>query len=63
MSLTRRATITARVSSLSILEGEARRRGVTLAIVIAEAIDEKAARLRRRAPALERPDDGPRLDD
>jgi hypothetical protein len=38
----RRTTVAARRSSLDTLEAEARRRGVTLTTVLAEAIDEKA---------------------
>lgn len=63
MSLTRRATITARATSLAILEREAKRRGVSLAVVIAEAIDEKATSLRRQSAGGEPPAPGPHLDD
>lgn len=41
----RRTTVAARRSSLDTLEAEARRRGVTLTAVLAEAIDEKAQTL------------------
>jgi predicted DNA-binding ribbon-helix-helix protein len=41
----RRTTVTARRASLDTLEAEARRRGVTLTSVLAEAIDEKAEAL------------------
>jgi hypothetical protein len=50
---TRRTTVAARRSSLATLEAEARRRGVALSTVMAEAIDEKALALRRsRRPRL-----------
>jgi predicted DNA-binding ribbon-helix-helix protein len=49
----RRTTVTARRSSLDTLEAEARRRGVTLTAVLAEAIDEKASSLHAsRRPRL-----------
>lgn len=49
----RRTTVAARRSSLDTLEAEARRRGVTLTSVLAEAIDEKAAALHTaRRPRL-----------
>ena len=43
---TRRTTVTAGRDSLSTLEAEAARRGVALTVVLSEAIDEKAGRLR-----------------
>lgn len=49
----RRTTVTAKRSSLDTLEAEARRRGVTLTAVLAEAIDEKANALHAsRRPRL-----------
>jgi hypothetical protein len=49
----RRTTVTARRSSLDTLEAEARRRGVALTAVLAEAIDEKAKALHTsRRPRL-----------
>jgi hypothetical protein len=49
----RRTTVTARRSSLDTLEAEARRRGVALTTVLAEAIDEKASALHAtRRPRL-----------
>jgi hypothetical protein len=44
---TRRTTVAAKRSSLDTLEAEAHRRGVALTVVLAEAVDEKAASLRR----------------
>jgi hypothetical protein len=41
----RRTTVAARRGSLDTLEAEARRRGVSLSAVLAEAIDEKASAL------------------
>lgn len=46
MSAMRRTTITAPEDSLATLRAEARRRGVSLTVVVAEAIEEKAAALR-----------------
>ena len=43
----RRTTISVPASALETLEAEARRRGVTLPVIVAEAIEEKAAALRR----------------
>ena len=43
----RRTTITARAESLEVLREEARRRGVSLAVLFAEAVDEMAAAIRR----------------
>jgi len=49
----RRTTVTARRVSLETLEAEARRRGVSLSMVMAEAIDEKATKLHvSRRPRL-----------
>ncbi len=49
----RRTTVTASRSSLDTLEAEARRRGVALTAVLAEAIDEKAGALHAaRRPRL-----------
>jgi hypothetical protein len=49
----RRTTVTARRSSLDTLEAEARRRGVALTTVLAEAIEEKASALHAaRQPRL-----------
>jgi hypothetical protein len=42
----RRTTVTARAESLATLEAEARRRGVPLATIFAEAVDDKAASIR-----------------
>jgi hypothetical protein len=47
MHRTRRITITARDESVEVLQEEARRRGVSLAVLVAEAVDEMAASLRR----------------
>lgn len=53
MNHMRRTTIAARRSSLDTLEAEAHRRGVALTVVLAEAVDDKAASLRRaRKPRL-----------
>lgn len=49
----RRTTIAAKRSSLDTLEAEARRRGIALTAVLAEAIDEKASALHvARRPRL-----------
>jgi hypothetical protein len=49
----RRTTVAARRASLDTLEAEARRRGVSLSAVLAEAIDEKARTLHAsRRPRL-----------
>jgi len=42
----RRTTLAASADSLGTLEGEARRRGVPLTAVLAEAVDEKADSIR-----------------
>lgn len=42
----RRTTVAASADSLGTLEAEARRRGVPLTRVLAEAVDEKAASIR-----------------
>ncbi|HEX3693158.1 MAG TPA: hypothetical protein VHU13_07425 [Solirubrobacteraceae bacterium] len=50
---TRRTTVAASRESLQTLEAEARRRGVSLSVMMAEAIDQKAAALRAaRQPRL-----------
>jgi hypothetical protein len=43
----RRTTVTASEDDFAVLAGEARRRGVSLAQVLREAVVEKAAELRR----------------
>jgi soluble P-type ATPase len=43
----RRTTLSASADSLATLEAEARRRGVPVARIFAEAVDEKAAAIRR----------------
>jgi hypothetical protein len=43
----RRTTVTADDGSLDTLAAEARRRGVSLSTVLAEAVDEKAAAIRK----------------
>jgi hypothetical protein len=49
----RRTTVAAKRASLETLEAEARRRGVSLSTVMAEAIDEKAMKLHvSRRPRL-----------
>jgi hypothetical protein len=61
MNHTRRTTVAAKRSSLDTLEAEARRRGVALTVVLAEAVDEKAASLhasRRPRLGLGRSTDG-----
>jgi hypothetical protein len=53
MNHLRRTTVAAKRASLDTLEAEARRRGVALTAVLAEAVDEKAAALRgARRPRL-----------
>jgi hypothetical protein len=53
MNQIRRTTVAARRSSLDTLQAEARRRGVSLTTVLAEAVDEKAAAVRdARRPRL-----------
>lgn len=57
----RRTTVAARRSALATLEAEARRRNVALTVVLAEAVDEKAAALhaaRRPRLGLGRSTDG-----
>jgi len=44
----KRTTLSADVNDLAVLEGEARRRGVSLAQVLREVVAEKAAEVRRR---------------
>lgn len=49
----RRTTVSAKRASLETLEAEARRRGMSLSAMVAEAIDEKATKLHRsRRPRL-----------
>lgn len=48
--MTRRTTVTADDDDFSVLESEARRRGVSLAAVLREAISEKAGDVRRTRP-------------
>ena len=45
---TRRTTLAADSDDLALLEGEARRRGVSLAQLLREAVAQEADRLRRR---------------
>jgi hypothetical protein len=53
MNQTRRTTVSARAEALATLEAEARRRGISLTSVVAEAIEEKAQSIRaRRRPRL-----------
>lgn len=53
MNQMRRTTITAPQGDLATLEAEAARRGVSLTVLLAEAITEKAAGLRaRRRPRI-----------
>jgi Ribbon-helix-helix protein, copG family len=57
----RRTTVTADHDSLDTLEAEAKRRGVSLSAVLAEAVDDKAASIRaarRPRVALGRSRDG-----
>jgi len=57
----RRTTVSLPAEALATLQEEARRRGVALATVVAEAVDEKAGAIRReRRPrvALGRSTDG-----
>jgi hypothetical protein len=46
----RRTTVAAEVDDLALLEDEARRRGVSLAAVLREAVAEKAAEVRKTRP-------------
>jgi hypothetical protein len=46
---TRRTTVAADSDDLALLEGEARRRGVTLSQVLREAVQHEAERVRDRA--------------
>lgn len=48
--MTRRTTVTAEIDDLALLEFEARRRGISLAAVLREAVAEKAAEVRRARP-------------
>jgi hypothetical protein len=53
--MNRRTTVNADAESLSILEGEARRRGESLSSLLAEAVSDKAAAiLQARPPRLGR---------
>jgi len=45
----RRTTVAAESDDLAVLESEARRRGVSLAQVLREAVEREAGRLRRKA--------------
>jgi hypothetical protein len=45
--MNRRTTVSANVEALATLEGEARRRGSSLSVVLAEALEEKAAAIKR----------------
>jgi hypothetical protein len=46
MAPVKRTTVAARRDSLATLENEAARRGVSLSVVLAEAVDEKASAIR-----------------
>ena len=46
MTQLRRTTVSARPATIDTLEAEARRRGVSLAVLIREAVEEKAKGLR-----------------
>lgn len=46
--MTRRTTLAADSDDLALLEGEARRRGVSLARVLRELVEREAGELRRR---------------
>jgi hypothetical protein len=46
MVQTKRTTVSANRNSLATLEGEAKRRGVSLSAVLSEAVEEKAAAIR-----------------
>ena len=45
--MNRRTTVSADTEALATLEGEARRRGASLSVVLAEAVEEKAIAIRR----------------
>jgi ribbon-helix-helix CopG family protein len=45
--MNRRTTVSADVEALATLEAEARRRGASLSVVLAEAVEEKAVTIRR----------------
>ena len=45
----KRTTVAAEVDDLQVLEGEARRRGVSLATVLRDAVETEADRLREQA--------------
>jgi ribbon-helix-helix CopG family protein len=46
ITMQRRTTVAAEEEALATLEAEARRRGVSLSAVLAEAVEEKAAAIR-----------------
>jgi hypothetical protein len=46
MNHMRRTTVSAEVESLTTLEAEARRRGVALTVLLAEAVEDKAVQIR-----------------
>lgn len=48
--MTRRTTVTAEVDDLLLLKEEARRRGLSLAAVLREAVAEKANEVRKTRP-------------
>ncbi|HEX2304396.1 MAG TPA: CopG family transcriptional regulator [Gaiella sp.] len=48
--MTRRTTVTADSDDLALLEDEARRRGVSLAAILREAVVAKAGEVRRNRP-------------
>jgi hypothetical protein len=53
MMQTKRTTVTAMEESLRILEAEAERRGISLSMVLREAVEEKAEAVRtRRRPRI-----------
>jgi hypothetical protein len=53
--MNRRTTVNADSESLSVLEDEASRRGASLSVVLAEAVEEKAIAIRRaHSPRLGR---------
>ena len=45
--MNRRTTVSADTEALATLEGEARRRGSSLSVVLAEAVEEKAISIKR----------------
>lgn len=46
---TRRTTVSAGADDLAVLEGEAKRRGVTLSQILREAVERESDRFRRKA--------------